>query len=181
MIRINLLSEEEKNKRLINKKISLIVRLGFSMALALFLLAGVMLSALVILDINLKAVKEEMKVYPRGSAKEVEESENLLRSVDSISQKIVKDSQEVSYWGKTFRFISAISPEGVKITNIHIEKEHVRLNGFAKTREDFLSFQEGLRKDYFKNFNSPVSNLVSPENISFTVEFDVDKKYLNQP
>jgi Tfp pilus assembly protein PilN len=181
MIEINLLSDKEKKERLIDKKLGMVVRFGFSIFFALFLLAFVMFSALVILGINLKSVREEAKTYPAGLAKEIEETENLLKDVKSISQKIGNNSQNVPYWAKVFEFISAVSPDGVRMTNIHIEKEHIRLTGFAKTREDFLAFQEGLKEDYFKNLNSPVSNLVSPRDFSFTVEFDVEKSYLNLP
>lgn len=181
MIRINLLSDREKKERLISKKVGVIARLGLAIVFVLILLAIVIFSALVILDINLKSVREEAKKYPAESVKEIEETENLLEDMKSISQKIGKNSQDVPYWGKVFRVISAISPDGVKMTNIHIEKEHMKLSGFAKTREEFLVFQEGLKKDYFKNIVSPVSNLVSPKDFSFTVEFDVEKNYLNQP
>ncbi|MDD5489896.1 MAG: PilN domain-containing protein [Candidatus Moranbacteria bacterium] len=181
MIRINLLSDKEKKERLADKKIGIVIRVGFSIIFSLLLLALVMFSALIILEINMRSVKEEAKAYPTSLAKEIEETDNLLKDAKSISQKIGKDSQDVPYWGKVFETISAISPDGVRMTNIHIEKAHVRLVGFAKTREDFLTFQEGLRKDYFKNINSPVSNLVSPNNFDFTIEFDIENKYLDQP
>ena len=181
MIKINLISDKEKKERLTDKKVGIAVRLGLSIVFALLLLASVMFSALVVLEINLKSVRKETKAYPAGSVKEIEATENLLKNVESISQKIGKNSQNVPYWGKVFEAVSAISPDGVKMTNIHIEKEHVKLTGFAKTREEFLAFQEGLKRDYFKNLNSPVSNLVSPKDFSFAVEFDVDKSYLNQP
>lgn len=181
MIRINLLSDKEKKERLIDKKVGIVFRMGISIVFALFLLASVMFSALVILGINLKSVKEETKTYPTESVKEIEETENLLKDVESISQKIVKNSENVPCWGKILKVISDISPDGVKLTNIHIEKEHMKLTGFAKTREEFLAFQEGLKRDNFKNLNSPVSNLVSPKDLPFTVEFDVEKSFLNQP
>ncbi len=181
MIKINLLSNEERKKRLVNKKAGLIVRLGLSVVFALVILSLIMFSALIILEINLKSVKEETKKYPASSAKEVEETEDLLKGVNSVSKKIYEDSKNVPRWKKILDFFAAVCPEGLQITNIHIEKEHVKIAGFSKTREEFLNFQESLRKDYFKNLDSPVSNLVSPENFSFSLEFDVDKNYLSQP
>src|SRR3989339_202246 len=180
MIKINLLSDQEKNERLVDKKVGTIVRLGLSIFFALIILASVMFSALVILEINLKSVREETKTYSVGSVKKIEETEQLLKDVESVSQKIAKNSQNVPYWGKILETISTISPDGVKITNVHIEKEHVKLPGFSETREGFLAFQEGLKKDYFTNFSSPISNLVSPKDFSFMVEFDVEKNYLNR-
>src|SRR3989339_689877 len=180
MIRINLLSDKEKKERLTDKKVGDVIRLGLSVVFSLLILAAVMFSALVILGINLQSVKEETKTYSAGSVKEIEETENLLKDVESLSKKIEKNSQDVPRWGKFLKVISDISPEGVKMTNIHIEKQHVRLTGFSKTREEFLVFQETLKRNSFENFNSPVSNLVSPKDFSFTVEFDVEKNYLNQ-
>jgi len=181
MIRINLLSDKEKKERLADKKVGNVIRLGLSIVFSLLLLTAVMLSALVILGINLESVKTETKTYPADSVKEIEETENLLKDVETISQKIGKNSQDIPYWGKLLELVSEISPSGVRITNIHIEREHVKLTGFAKTREDFLVFQERMKKDYFKNIDSPITNLVSPQDFSFTVEFDVEKSYLNQP
>lgn len=180
MIEINLISDKEKKERLVEKKVGLVVRLGVSFVFAMLLLASVMFSAQVILAINLKSVKEETRTYPADSVKEIEETENLLKEVESLSKKIEKNSQDVPRWGKFLRVIADISPEGVKLTNIHIEKQHVRLTGFSKTREEFLAFQENLKRDSFKNLNSPISNLVSPKDFSFMVEFDVEKNYLNQ-
>ncbi|OGI25188.1 MAG: hypothetical protein A3J76_03255 [Candidatus Moranbacteria bacterium RBG_13_45_13] len=181
MIKINLLSDKEKKERLTDEKVGTIVRLGFSVVFSLLILSLVMFSALIILDINLKSVKEESKTFPTGSARETQEAEELLKEVNEASQKIESNLKNIPFWGKIIRKISTICPVGVKIANIHIEKEHMRIIGFSKTREDFLAFQERLKNDDFKNFSSPVSNLVSPKDFSFTVEFDIDKNYLSVP
>src|SRR4030042_7177192 len=88
MIKINLRSDKEKKERLTDEKVGTIVRLGFSVVFSLLILSLVMFSALIILDINLKSVKEESKTFPTGSARETQEAEELLKEVNEASQKI---------------------------------------------------------------------------------------------
>lgn len=181
MIRINLLSKQEKKKRVFEKKIGSILRAGFSIIFSLLLLSIFLFSMRMILGVYLKSAQEESRAQGRGSIEEIGKTENLLKDIDSASVRIAKVSGEVPYWGKVLNRISQTCPEEIKITNIHVEKEHLKISGFSKTRESFLQFQEELRGEGFLNLVSPVSNLVSPKDFNFLVEVDLDKSYLNQP
>ena len=180
MIEINLISDKEKKERLVEKKVGLVVRLGVSFVFAMLLLASVMFSAQVILAINLKSVKEETRTYPADSVKEIEETENLLKEVESLSKKIEKNSQDVPRWGKFLRVIADISPEGVKIDKYSYRKTAREAHWFCQNARRISGLSRELKRDSFKNLNSPISNLVSPKDFSFMVEFDVEKNYLNQ-
>lgn len=181
MIKLNLLSDKNKELRKTEETVGFILRLSFSIALALVILSVILLAMQMVLNIELQSAREEFKTYRGKNTEEIQQVEDFLKNINAVSQKINKTSQEVPYWSKVFRRISEDCPEGVKLTSIHIEKEHMKIGGVSKTREDFLVFQEKLRGEGFQNLISPVSNIVSPKDFNFTVEVDVDKKYLNQP
>jgi len=181
MIKINLLADREKQERASEEKLGIIMRAGLSVTFGLILLSAMMFSIQTILAIELKSAQGESQIHSTKSVQDIEAAENILKDANKISQKVIQTSQSVPYWSKILRRLSDNCPDGLKILMIHAEKEHVKISGFAKTREAFLAFQNKLGEPGFKNLISPVSNLVSPENLSFTVEFDVDKNYLSQP
>lgn len=181
MIKINLLPNQEKEKRAFEKKIGSILRAGFSAAFSLLVLSVFLFSTGMILRVYLKSAQEESRAQGEESVEEIGKTENLLKDVDSASVKIAKVSGEIPYWGKVMDRISQICPEEIKITNVHVEKEHLKISGFSKTREGFLQFQDGLKSEGFFNLVSPVSNLVSPKDFDFLVEVDLKKSYLDQP
>lgn len=182
MIKLNLLSDKEKEKRKAEDKIGSILSAGFSTIFVLLLLLAITLSAQLVLNINLKSAQEESRVQSDGkSLQEIAEAEKILAELNTISQKIKISSGEMPHWSKVMARISGFCPPDLKITSIHAEKEHLKLNGFSKTREAFLEFQEGLRQDGFANLVSPVSNLVSPKDFNFSIEVDLRNDYLNQP
>lgn len=181
MIKINLLPNQEKEKRALEKKIGSVLRAGFSVALSLLVLSVFLFSTGMILSVYLKSAQEESRAQGGKSVGEIGKTENLFRELDSASVKIAKVSGEIPYWGKVLDRISQICPEEIKITNVHVEKEHLKISGFSKTREGFLQFQDGLKGEEFLNLVSPVSNLVSPKDFNFLVEVDLEKSYLDHP
>jgi len=181
MIKINLLADREKQERASEEKLGIIMRAGLSVIFGLILLSAMMFSIQTILAIELKSAQEESQTHSAKSIQDIESAENILKDANQISQKVIATSKAVPYWSKILRRLSDDCPDGLKILTIHAEKEHVKISGFAKTREAFLVFQNKLGESGFKNLASPVSNLVSPENLNFTVEFDIDKNYLSQP
>lgn len=181
MIKINLLPYRDKEERQFNLKLGTISRAGLSVILALLILGGLLVSLEMALNIELKAAREDAKAHPTSSQKDIASAEDLLKNANNVSNKINSTSKEVPYWSKVLEKISADVPDGLQITSIHIEKMHMKIAGFAKTRESFLAFQDKLKVAEFGNLVSPISNLVAPENFNFAVEVDVQKNYLNQP
>ena len=181
MIKLNLLPDKNKEQKGLEETTGFIFRLGFSVIFAFLVLLVIFLAMQMVLNIELKSAREESRAQSGKTIEEIQKAENFLKDINAVSQKVNKTSGAVPHWSKIFKRLSEICPEGVKLTSIHIEKEHVKIEGFAKTREDFLDFQEKLKEEGFQNLVSPVSNVVSPKDFIFTVELDADKKYLNQP
>lgn len=179
-ISINILPDEQKEKREVEKKIGKIIRFGFSVVFAFLVLLAVLFSFRLVLDIDYKSVQETFGSQSGESKKDIKETENFLSDMNRVSQKINKSSDEVPRWSKILKKISSISPSDLRLTLFHIEKEHIIIEGFSKNREAFLDFNDKLKAEGFNNINSPISNLVSPRDFNFEIEMDVDGKYLDQ-
>jgi Tfp pilus assembly protein PilN len=179
-IKINILPDEQKEKRELERKIGAILRFSSSIVFVLLILAIVLFSAQIVLGIYYNSAKKTSQKNQSQPSRNVESTEKLFNDVNLITKKIKLISGEIPRWSRVFEKISDIAPNEVRITLIHVEKEHMMINGFSKTREAFLEFQDKINSEGFKNLVSPVANLVSPSNFDFEVEVDVDKDYLNQ-
>lgn len=180
-IKINILPDEQKEERIIEKKIGEVLRFGLSICFVLAFFSAVLFSAQIVLFGDLKSARADSESHRQNVDKESEQAENFLADVNAASQKISRISGEVPRWSKVFLRISRIAPAGVKLTSVVVEKEHMKISGFSRAREDFLEFQEELKKEGIKNLSSPVSNIVSPKDFDFEMEADLEKNYLNKP
>ena len=180
-IDINIIPDEEKKERKAEKKMGFILRISFSVFFALTVLSGVLFFAQFALNADYNAAKADSQNRRQNFSKESEETEGFLTSVNALSQKIKKTSDEIPHWSKIFVNLSRFTPVEIKLTLVDVEKEHIKINGFSKTREAFLEFQKKLEEGEFKNLKSPESNFVSQKDFIFEVEADFDKSYLSRP
>jgi hypothetical protein len=63
-------------------------------------------------------------------------------------------------------------PSGVRLTDLSLtrEKNLLSVAGWAAKRDDFLLFKKQLEESgLVNNLDSPLSNLLTPENISFSL------------
>lgn len=181
MIEINLLADQDKEERKLEKKLGVVLRTGLSIVFSLIILLGLMFSIENVLRIEFEAAQADALAHPMESSKDIADAENLIKNANAVSAKVAAAAKQTPFWSKVFKKLSDDAPDGLMLETIHVEKEHMKITGFAKTRDDFLSFQDKLNSEGFSKMVSPVSNLVSPENFDFTIEFDVDKNYLSQP
>jgi len=181
MIKVNLLPDKSKESRKLEETVGYILQLGFSVVFALLVLLVILLFMQMALDIELKSAQKESRIHSGKNKEEIQQTEDFLKSINSISQKMNKTSEEIPRWSKVFKRLSEICPDEVNLVSIHIEKEHMKIAGFSKTREAFLDFQEKLKGEGFSNLASPVSNVVSPKDFDFSMEVDLEKDYLNRP
>jgi hypothetical protein len=179
-ISINILPDEQKEKREVEKRIGQISRFGFSIIFVLLVLLAVLLSAKLVLNIDYNSVYGSYGSRAGNSDNDIKQTEKFLGDINKVSQKINKTSEETPRWSKVLKKISDISSSDLRLTLFHVDNEHIKIEGFSKNREAFLDFQEKLKTEGFGNINSPISNLVSPKDFSFEIEMDVDGKYLNQ-
>jgi len=179
-IRINILPDEQKEKREIEKKIGKYGRFGFSLIFVLLIFVVVLLSARLILNIEYHSIQEAVKSHPGTADEEIAQTEAFLNEVNASAQKINKISSDMPRWSKVLKKMSDISSSDLRIIFFHVQGNHIQIQGFSKSREALLDFQEKLKMEGYNNINSPISNLVSPKDFNFDIEMDVDSKYLNQ-
>ena len=179
-IKINILPDEQKEKREIERKIGILGRFGFSLIFVLLILIAVLFSAELILNIEYRSVQSATNDNSATADKDMKQTEDFLDEVNVSAQKINNISSNIPRWSKVLKRLSDISPPNLRINLIHVEGSHLQLKGFSKSREALLDFQEKLKTEGYKNINSPISNLVSPKNFDFEIEMDVDSKYLNK-
>ncbi len=175
-IKLNIIPEKRKKERILQKRIGAILRFGYKTFFVFVFFLLILISMRTILEIEYRAVSQKPEAANEIDM-DIEGSENLLTSTNKISEKVEKSVSETLNWTVIFEELSSACPDGIKITSVHAELEHVKLSGFSKTREAFLTFEERLKSSGMKNIVSPVSNIVAPENFEFEVEFDLDKKY----
>lgn len=156
------------------QKIGSILRFGLKITFVFLLFSAVLFSIQIILNMKYKAAKENSSV--RRTDEDIQAVEKLLTDANVVSKKANKTFSTVANRSELLEEISNLCPGDAKINSIHIEEKHVKLTGFSKTREAFLALQENFKGAGFENFVSPVSNLVSPQNFSFEIEFDIKEK-----
>lgn len=177
MISINVLPDNLKEKLRKEKETRKILQLSFSLIFAMVVLSGTLFAVQIALNIERSGEREANMHSQNRPSINVEQDGKLLQDLDMESQKLVKIGAEIPHWPKVFKKISEVCPEGLKISSLKGEGEHVKIAGFSKTREALLNFQDSLRKEGFQVPDS-LNNLVSPSDINFNLEMDVDKGYL---
>ncbi|MFA6391436.1 MAG: PilN domain-containing protein [Patescibacteria group bacterium] len=106
---------------------------------------------------------------------ESNESLNLGQSVisfNSLVQNVSSIQLEYILWSDIFIEIGNRISDGVVLSSLSIQKSNgtFQISGTAETRDSLLSFKNNLEiSPFFENIDSPISNLLSKENISFTL------------
>jgi Tfp pilus assembly protein PilN len=179
-IKINILPDEQKENRETDRRIGTIGHFGFSLVFALLFLTAVLFCAKLVLNINFRSVQNTAFQHSGASDGEMEKTEAFLNEVKASTKKINSISTSIPRWSKVLKKISDILPTDIRISNVHVEGNHIKLMGFSKSRETLLDFQEKLKTEKYENIDSPISNLVSPIDFNFEIEMDVNSKYLDQ-
>jgi Tfp pilus assembly protein PilN len=172
---LNLLSEERKKEIKNKKKLLSVTDQGL-----LFLLPVIcLILVLLLIDFNLKinsqsqdnALKMEQNQENYKKLKGYEDNFSNVNLETSIILNIQKDHL---YWSKVFGNLSAAVPDNVYITQIANQDYQISLAGKAKTRDDFLNFQNNLENSScFSDVNAPLSDLVSKQDVDFQIDFNV--------
>lgn len=86
--------------------------------------------------------------------------------------------QNKLYFTELLEKISKIIPSEIYFTNLsavsQLEKINFSLSGFSPTRDILLGFKRNLEKEEkFTNINFPPSSWAEPENINFSVTFEI--------
>ena len=182
MITINLLSSKEKKDISFEKtNISLIG--SFIMLFGILIILSIALYSIQDLQKeNLNTLGQQTKsvkaFLDQEDNKKVEEK---VEKINSYLATIKKIQENKTSFSKTLIQISEITPNGIRLYNIDLKKSEktFEISGNANSRDNLLKMQDNLEKsDYFENIESPISNLISPSDINFSLAGNLTDKAL---
>lgn len=110
------------------------------------------------------------KYFNQEKNKKIEQE---VENINKILSRVSTIEENKTRWSNTLIELTKITPENLYFSSLKINKQEkkIEIMGLAKTREGLLKFQDNLEKsEYFENVTSPISNIISPENINFTIE-----------
>lgn len=83
------------------------------------------------------------------------------------------------HWSTLFTLLDEVTQEGVVIIELLTKDYTVSLSGQARTREDFLSFENRLKQtDCVSDVKVPISNLFSQTEVEFQIDFNIKRTCL---
>lgn len=176
-ISINVLPDEQKAKWDEEKKISLILKLGFSFVAVLLILNIVLALMQVVLGIEYQTAKKESEYSFTKKAAAGNQPEKVFQETNSRVATLLKIKSSIPQWTRVLAKISQILPEEIRLNQLSAEENRLKVSGFSKTREAFLDFQEKLKIEGFQ-FSVDISNLVASRDFNFDLELTIPQDYL---
>ncbi len=182
MITINLLSSKEK-KDITFEKTNISIISSFVVLLIVSVLLSIVLYTIHDLQKeNLKALSQQAASVRQFLDKEENKAmEEKVRKINYYLITINKNEKERTRFSKSLAEIASLTPDKIRLFNIALSKEEKKfeISGNAKSRDSLLQFSEYLEKsEYFENIESPLSNLISPTNINFSLTGGLTEKAL---
>ncbi|MEK7211612.1 MAG: hypothetical protein AAB731_03190 [Patescibacteria group bacterium] len=178
MLYLNLLSPQKKQEMEQKIIFAIFGNLAEMILLILIVSSIILLSAKVILKNNFETVVAQSALINREFGDINQQIRKLNKELASLSS-IQKD---FVLWSDFFRDLSKITPAGVRLTNIFIDKnsKNVAISGFAAERIDFLQLKNNLTNNfaYLSNLDSPIANILLPRDINFEFKGTLDDSKL---
>jgi|SRR3989339_1023531 len=169
MIHLNLISPDQKNK-LQNLSLSLLVEniLGI-----LIIIGAILASAFVPLDRNLNRIS---KIYLANEETAKVKNKEITTQVVDLNRRVeiyglVKD--QTYGWSDLLLQLSGLTPTGIYLNQFSgsLDNNVFFIRGFAQTRNALLDFIVQLENsEYFLEIESPLSNYLQQENITFEIQ-----------
>lgn len=179
---LDLLPEGKKEEIKKKKIFWLVIRQEVRLFIPLTLFIAVLLAINLDLGLQLNGLE---KLYV------LEQSQKEYQELKSYEDKFRETNSRVSlastlqsghlHWSPVLKKISEAVPEGVNLKKLATKDYSVSVSGAAKTRENFLFFEEKIKaSDCFFEVNTPLSNLISKENVIFQIDFKVNGNCLKK-
>lgn len=94
-----------------------------------------------------------------------------FKELRTLNTKVEKSAKNEYRFSEVLQELSTITPRGVALMSFETVLEQpgwVKIKGAARNRDDFLRFKKGLEESkFYSKVDSPLSNYVSPESVSF--------------
>ncbi|PIY97288.1 MAG: hypothetical protein COY66_00115 [Candidatus Kerfeldbacteria bacterium CG_4_10_14_0_8_um_filter_42_10] len=171
MITLNLISPIQKEANRFQQSYSLVKRITvLFMAVSLIVIALLFVGE-TLLEKKLDSITQETLALKKNIEKE--ESIDLEQSVKDFNKLLIdisKVQSEYINWSQEVNKISSLVPSGIRLSSFVMQKDSsdFKFAGKAATREALLNFKTNLENsDFFTEIQSPISNLLTKENINF--------------
>ena len=167
MIKLNLISPEQK--RLIKTKQTYLLIKNIS---GLFLVLVIIISILLILTYNSLNILYNLNPNTKAS---LNFDEQEIEKINSELSGIEMMQTNFTVWSDIILVLTQQIPENIQIKSLEIDNKEtkVELSGFAEYRDDYLNMINTLKSnERVSNLKSPLENLLSKEDINFSITFN---------
>lgn len=163
------IDEQIKIKKIFKKRFFLL--LAFALFLAALINLILAFPSYIFLKIKNNDLKQGFNALRADSiflkSKKMEDS---LKYLDKNIKFLKTGEKEVVEFSEILKEIIKLKNSGISLSSISFEKDKIVLLGNGKTRDALLLFIQNLKESgIFKTVDSPASNLLRKENISFTI------------
>ena len=177
MITLNFTSPEQRDANQFQKNYRIIQSVMIVSVITLVIISAVLFISQIILQEKLDTITADtLEIMEQV---EDERSLNLSETVqgfNSLLGNVSKIQTEYSAWSNILIEISGSTTNGVIINSINLQKSNssFQFSGIADTRDSLLAFKTNLEQSpFFNNIESPISNLLTKENISFSLTGEI--------
>ena len=174
-ISINFLPQERKDELKNLKHIGVVMRVGIMVILALCLLIIFLEFIMYSIRIEKDFVESEILRFENsGGYRETKISQDSLREYSKTAKTIKSGLKNKKDYTGLIADINAMIPDGIILQRFSISTKGIVLSGVSLEREKLLFLEQKLKEDErFKKVDSPISNLVSDVNASFTFKLEL--------
>lgn len=112
-------------------------------------------------------------------AKKIALYQDVFKQANKQSQEVHQYTANHLRWSALFLLLDKIVDEGVVIVELLTKDYTVTINGQARTRDDFLRFEDRLKQtDCVSDVKVPISNLFSQTEVEFQIDFNIQRECL---
>ena len=183
MIKLNLLPPEEKKILALEKARRWVMFYG-SALIGLTLVLAVLLSAIwLYVHTQLKTADTNL-VTAQASVRgqDLKNQQNLITQLNNKLAKINALQKKRKYFSPLLASLAELVPSGVHLEGLSLSDQGTAvLSGFAQKREQFLIFKQALESSpLFTDVASPLTNLTSQTDLTFSLQFKFNPETLNK-
>lgn len=177
MLTLNLIPRYFKREIQLHTAYTLLKKFFILLFVVLFLTSNSLLLAKMLLQQKIQELSQQARVVTTTAA-EVQEKIIVINSLFNDTNAAIKNTIP---WSIAINELETAKPETITISKLTITSienaASIELSGISPSRESFLLFQDALKNLAFvKNVSSPIQNILSAEETSFSLTLEVDKQ-----
>ncbi|HRY82719.1 MAG TPA: hypothetical protein P5232_03415 [Candidatus Moranbacteria bacterium] len=179
-IKINLIPPERKEEIAKRNQIGAAIKIEFFLTAVFAIFLIVLLSFNYILNLNLTSIsKAEEKKENSGKYDKLKEYDANFSKINQKLSDIVSIKKNQLYWSRLFLKLNELVFPGIKLVSITTSDYMVSLGGISDTRDNLILFKDKLISEKcFLDVSLPLDDLVDKNNVTFKIDFYMDKNCL---